>query len=247
MNNETIQKKALDTSKKYYNDKYHQYAKPPKDINIHYLKLADILSIRSNERVLDIACGTGEWLLAARRKGAIVKGIDISDIAIKACREGMPDGEFVVGPAETLPFSDESFDLVTCLGSLEHFVNRDAALAEMIRVGTPEARYIILVPNSGFLTRRLGFFSGTNQAGIKEDVLSLEEWREIFENAGLIIKQRWADLHILSLAWILKGPWHQWFIRLAQALLLIIWPLSWQYQVYHLCHKRKDSIDTAHL
>src|SRR5690606_38797234 len=160
---------------------------------------------------------------------------------IALCRAQMPEGDFHVGPAERLPFGDGEFDLVTCLGSLEHFLDPVGALKEMRRVARPKARFLILVPNSGFLTRRLGLYRGTWQRTVIERARTLDEWQSIFCDAGLQVTERWKDLHVLSWSWIGRGSWYQVPIRLLQALLLAIWPLSWQYQVYHLCAEADDS------
>ncbi len=149
----------------------------------------------------------------------------------------MPDGEFAIGPAETLPFGAARFDLVTCLGSLEHFVDKPAALREMQRVATAEAHFLLLVPNAGFLTRRLRLYGGTNQKGVKEDVYPLETWARLFTDAGLTIDARWADLHVLSWDWIRKARPALWPLRTLQALALNVWPLGWQYQVFFLCRR----------
>jgi SAM-dependent methyltransferase len=225
----------LETIKRFYDTQYYANAHGPARVTAHHRRLAARLGLSAGMRVLDVACGRGEWLLAARQRGAAVAGIDLSDRAIESCRLSMPEGHFAVGPAEILPFEDRSFDLVTCLGSLEHFVDKPGALSEMRRVGTPEARFVLLVPNAGFLTRRLGFYSGTNQKGVKEDVLSLGDWSRLFDAAGLQVRERWADLHPLSWGWVSKGPPVLWPVRALQALALATWPLDWQYQVYFLC------------
>ena len=145
----------------------------------------------------------------------------------------MPDGEFHSGPAESLPFPDGRFDIVTCLGSLEHFLEPVEALREMVRVATRDAVFIILVPNSGFLTRRLGLYRGTYQTAAKEEVRSLREWDRLFQSAGLQLTDRWKDLHVLSWSWIVSLGWSRVPIRALQGMALLFWPLDWQYQVYH--------------
>ena len=147
----------------------------------------------------------------------------------------LPPAELHCGPAEQLPFGDRQFDVVSCLGALEHFVDPQAALREMVRVAKPGAVFILLVPNAGFLPLRLGLYSGTQQADIREEVRSLFEWRELFDRAGLRVRYRWRDLHVISPSWIFRGPWYAWPVRAAQAFALPFWPLDWQYQVYHLC------------
>jgi hypothetical protein len=91
------------------------------------------------------------------------------------------------------------------------------------------------VPNTDFLPARLGLYKGTHQADVHEEGRSLSDWRALFEDAGLCVRHRWRDLHVLSPSWICRGPWYAWPVRASQALALPLWPLSWQYQVYHLC------------
>ena len=101
----------------------------------------------------------------------------------------------------------------------------------------PDARFVLLVPNTGFLTHRLGLYHGTCQNAVIERARDLNEWLTIFESAGLRVTTRWRDLHVLSWSWINRGRWYHVPLRALQALLLAVWPLSWQYQVYHLCAK----------
>ncbi|HEU4342883.1 MAG TPA: hypothetical protein VFU31_15085 [Candidatus Binatia bacterium] len=108
----------------------------------------------------------------------------------------------------------------------------------MIRAAKPNAGFLLLVPNADFPPRRLGLYSGTEQAAVREEVRSLEGWQTLFQSAGLKVVDRWRDLHVVSVAWITRGPWYGWPVRGAQALALPLWPLSWQYQVYHLCALR---------
>jgi hypothetical protein len=83
----------------------------------------------------------------------------------------------------------------------------------------------------------LGFYAGTQQTRLREDVYSLDTWMDLFRAAGLVVQSRWRDLHTLDRRWIATGPMWQWFLRAAQAAMLPIWPIAWQYQVYHLCKK----------
>ena len=229
-------KDALDDIKQFYDSVYY------KDINDggpsgHERRIARRIDVASGEQVLDVACGTGNWLRACIELGASASGIDLSSNAVAHCKSVMPEGEFYCQPAEKLPFADATFDIVSCLGSLEHFVQPENALGEMMRVAKPGARILLLVPNSGFLTRRLGLFAGTYQVDAREVVRSLPQWSELFENAGMIIESRWKDLHVVSRDWILQGKPLAVPLRLAQAIALPLWPLDWQYQVYFMCRK----------
>ena len=230
-------KEELQEMKSFYDDVYYANAEKPLQGTAHLKNLARILNVESGDAVLDIACGLGEWLHVCGTLGASVSGVDLSERAIEYCRKHMPEGEFHAVPAEKLPFADQHFDFVSCLGSLEHFVEPVISLREMARVAKDDASFIILVPNADFLTRRLKLFGGTNQKDAKEVVRTLEEWENLFEQAGLRVSRKWKDLHVLSWNWISMNGWLRAPFRAIQACLLLIWPLRWQYQVYHLCEK----------
>ena len=225
----------LDTLRDYYDEIYYRRAHADHEIPNHYLRLARHFEPWNGKTLLDVACGTGLWLRAAARSGAIATGVDISQKALDVCRQTLPQAELHCGPAEELPFADRQFDVVSCLGALEHFLDPPAALREIVRVAKPGAVFLFLVPNSGFLPLRLRLYSGTQQADVREEIRSLPEWTRLFANAGLRVRYRWKDLHVLSPSWIFRGDWYRWPLRAAQALVLPFWPLSWQYQVYHLC------------
>ena len=227
--------------RRFYNSVYYKDALPNIKYSGHFSRLAAKIGIREGQHVLDVACGQGSWLQEVNRIGAIPSGIDISDKAIDMCKTILPHGDFNIGPAEKLPFKAKRFDIVSCLGALEHFLNPETALKEMVRIAKDDAKFLILVPNAGFLTRRLKLFKGTTQSEAREEWRTLKEWKAllVFLAAGLLVEERWKDLHVLSWSWIgAKSMYHIPF-RLVQAISLICWPLSWQYQVYHLCCKRK--------
>ena len=226
-----------DEIKEFYDSVYYADATVDNARHVpgHYFRLFNRLKIADGANVLDVACGTGEWLDACARHDCRVSGVDLSPKAIAICEERLPEGAFFAQPAESLPFDDDTFDVITCLGSLEHFVDPVSSLKEMARVAKADAKIVLLVPNKDFLTRRLGLFGGTYQVDAKEVVRTLERWDEIFNDGGLAVKERWKDLHVISASWIKKGKIYMWPIRAMQALLLAIWPLRWQYQVYHRC------------
>jgi ubiquinone/menaquinone biosynthesis C-methylase UbiE len=220
--------------KSFYDNIYYKGVTANNTPSRHHLQLAAKLQVNSSSRVLDVACGLGEFLAACSQRGAQVAGVDLSENAIRVCKTALPEGIFHACSAEQLPFDTGAFDLVTCLGSLEHFLDPKSAIKEMLRVAKADASFVILVPNKDFLTRRLGLYSGTYQVDAKEDVRTLDEWNTLFESAGLKVHRRWKDLHVLSWKWISTSHWYVVPLRAAQAISLTIWPLRWQYQVFHL-------------
>ena len=228
-----------DAVREFYNGFYYRNVINRNPPGIHLRRLARRLDPWIGRRVLDVACGPGGWLQVIAERGAITAGIDISQLALDFCRDAVPEAELHCGPAERLPFADRQFDFISCLGALEHFLDIEASLQEMIRVAKADASILLLVPNSDFPPSRLGLYNGTLQAAVKEQALSLLEWQELFQSAGLRVKARWKDLHILSMEWIFRGAYYEWPLRAAQAIALPFWPLNWQYQVYYLCGLNK--------
>ena len=220
--------------KAFYDDVYYKNSSSADPTSKYHLRLAKKIGVTASSQILDVACGTGGFLRSCQLLGAKVSGVDLSNIAINNCQSAMPEGSFHSCSAEQLPFPDASFDIITCLGSLEHFVNPVNALREMVRVAKPDATYVILVPNEDFLTRKLGLFSGTYQIDAKEEVRTLEGWNSLMNSAGLQVIDRWKDLHVLSWKWISLNSWRHIPLRALQALALTVWPLKWQYQVFHL-------------
>jgi SAM-dependent methyltransferase len=221
-----------DEIRRFYDDEYYADVRAREPVSWHMRLVASRLGELWRRSVLDVACGTGSWLSELADRGGSVAGIDISMRAVEAARERLPDADLRQGTAEHLPFEDRRFDLVTCMGSLEHFLDQPTALAEMHRVAKPGGQLLVLVPNAGFLTRRLGLYKGTNQVAVRETVRPLADWERMIESAGFEIVNRWRDLHTLDARWIRRGSPFAWPVRTAQALALAAWPIAWQYQVY---------------
>lgn len=224
--------------RRFYDGEYYGQSDRGRRLPWHMRVVASRLGDLHGRSVLDIACGAGEWLAELQQRGAIASGIDISARAVERAHARLPEADIREGIAEQLPFAEGAFDLVTCMGSLEHFLDQPGALLEMLRVAKADARFLVLVPNAGFLTRRLGLYRGTGQVAIRETVRPLADWTALLEGAGMQVERRWRDLHTLDPGWIRSGPWPAWPLRAAQALALAAWPLEWQYQVYFLCSRR---------
>ena len=114
------------------------------------LKLADL---RTGDRVLEVAAGTGDQALTISRcvgpSGHVV-AVDISANmlahAAEAARDvGLANIETRVMNAEKLDFETDSFDAVLCRFTLMLFPNPTEALAEMYRVVKPTRKVTVMV------------------------------------------------------------------------------------------------------
>jgi SAM-dependent methyltransferase len=114
-------------------------------------------SVRSG-RVLDVACGAGKLLASIARPGVTAVGLDPSEEMLALTRASC-DGKDVLlvrALGERLPFADETFDRLVCQGSLDHFVEPQAFIAEAARVLRAEGRLVIGLANYESLSCRLG-------------------------------------------------------------------------------------------
>lgn len=117
----------------------------------HYSGMLSLLKPEPGKKLLDVGCGKGLFLFLASKRGLLTYGIDISKVAVDIARKVSPTSDIRVGLGEGLPYSDNFFDYVTCLGSLEHFLDPSKGVREMARVLKPDGRALILVPNSFFI------------------------------------------------------------------------------------------------
>src|SRR5580765_2908207 len=111
-------------------------------------------------KVLEIGCGMGTDGAQFARAGAEYTGIDLTEAAVDLARRrfalsGLP-GEFCVSDAESLDFSDESFDLVYSHGVLHHTPEIDAAVREIDRVLKPGGRAMVMLYHRGSYNYRVG-------------------------------------------------------------------------------------------
>jgi len=135
-------------------ENYERYFVPAiaTPVSADLLQTADL---QPGERVLDVACGTGLIArLAAEQVGpsGSVTGIDVAPDMIDVA-EGVPSPagveiEWHVGDATSLPFPDDSYDVVLCQMGLMFMGDRGAALAEMRRVLAPGGRVAVNTPGS---------------------------------------------------------------------------------------------------
>jgi SAM-dependent methyltransferase len=109
-------------------------------------RLAGHYGLRAGQRVLDVGCGKGFLLyeLSQVVPGIEVAGLDISTYALANAKAEVRD-RLVEGRAESLPFPDQSFDLVLSINTLHNLQlpGLERALGEIERVGRG-AKYIVM-------------------------------------------------------------------------------------------------------
>ena len=113
--------------------------------NLEFLAQTDLL--RLEDRILEIGCGIGTVVYELSSKGHDIAGIDISGEAIEYGREKYSDIRLEVQAAETLPYEDESFEVVLSFDLFEHIAAIDKHISEVRRVLGPGGYYLFQTPN----------------------------------------------------------------------------------------------------
>jgi SAM-dependent methyltransferase len=119
------------------------------------------------ESLLDLGCGTGNFVrLVAGRFGRIV-ATDVSSSAIEEARRSSAhkpgDAEItwkVLDGNGPMPFTDGEFSAVVTLSTLQYIFDPEAFLAEVRRVLRPGGRFLVEVPNMAYFPQRLRLLVG---------------------------------------------------------------------------------------
>lgn len=165
------------------------------------------------KRILDIACGTGDFSIEIAKHSSpetSVTGLDLSEGMLKVMKQkihkaGLEDRIAAEqGNSERMRFDDGTFDRVTIAFGIRNFQDREKALKEILRVLKEGGRLVILelsVPSNAvfrwfyclYFTKILpligGWISGDKAAYryLPASVLKFpgkEEWMEIMRNCG---------------------------------------------------------------
>jgi len=102
------------------------------------------IEIGPGDRVLDLACGTGDFSEMCRAAGASAVGLDFSRGMLEVAGQRAPEGAWVQGDALRLPLADGSFDAAVSGFALRNFVSIPPAAREMARVLKPGGRLGLL-------------------------------------------------------------------------------------------------------
>jgi ubiquinone/menaquinone biosynthesis C-methylase UbiE len=164
-------------------------------------RILDLVELRDDEPVLDVGCGTGIFLLAAREKypGIQITGLDPDESALEIARKrlekaGIKDVPLLRGYVESLPFLPQS--AAVCFSTLvfHHLPNeiKKRALAEIHRVLKPGGRLTLTdfgQTKNRLLPRLLWFEKQEYLAGNLTGLLPLYMEEAGFRNIHIVMKK----------------------------------------------------------
>jgi SAM-dependent methyltransferase len=163
-----------------------------------------MLSIDPGDRVLDVACGPGNFScdFARAASDGLVVGLDASasmlDVAVRDTDND--NVAYIRGDASALPFREGSFDAVCCFAALYLIEQPERAMAELVRVLAPGGRVALLTScNRGPLPTGVTSPVVRRLSGVR--IFDRDELRGTLTDAGLID----VDQRVTGLAQFLSG------------------------------------------
>ena len=151
--------------------------------------------VTADDIVLDAGCGDGGATLFCARQGAHVIFSDVDALKIRNLMERAKETEArkvegFVSDTLPLPLPDEYATKILSMEMLEHTVNPEKIMAELVRVGKPGAQYFITVPDSRSELLQKPFadpvyFSEPNHI----QIFDKERFVQLVENSGLTIER----------------------------------------------------------
>ena len=206
-----------------------------------YLWLISLLRAGTGSLILDISCGEGRLTSFAHQQGLCAFGMDFSERAVRIGAASCPEANWSVCDGEYIPLADDSIDYITHIGSLEHYADPEAGIAEIARVLKPTGVACVLLPNT------FGLFGNIKHVWKTGDVFddgqplqrynTLNGWQKMLVKKGLepfsIVKyerewpRTWTDL-----SWYLIHP-----LKIARLITSWFIPLNLSNCLVFLCHR----------
>ena len=133
--------------------------------------------------VLDVGCGSGDWLVEMQELGWRPEGVDFDEKAVKAARDRKLKAE--CGILEQQNYASESFDAATLNHVIEHVPDPCGTLEECFRVLKPGGNIVFFTPNAASFSHR---FFGRDWRGLEPPrhlhIFTRGALKEILEKAG---------------------------------------------------------------
>jgi ubiquinone/menaquinone biosynthesis C-methylase UbiE len=125
---------------------------------VEYIERLEMIGFVGKRKILDLACGAGQWSLAMGKRNLAVLGVDKLSMRLVIGREiallnKIDNVQFKWGHMEDIPADDCSFDAVFCYGAFM-FSNNEKTLKEIWRVTEPGALIYINANGWGWYMHR---------------------------------------------------------------------------------------------
>jgi SAM-dependent methyltransferase len=161
--------------------------RPIRHTDSFYHWILKLLKPQKGRHFLDIACGQGRLVEEMAAYGVHAYGSDISFRAVRACSAGVHG--MLVCDGQDLPFPPTTFDYITNIGSLEHYVNPVVGAREIARMLKPDGLACVLLPNIFGIFSTMLYALHTGRLADDDQPIqryaTRYQWQELLESNGL--------------------------------------------------------------
>jgi ubiquinone/menaquinone biosynthesis C-methylase UbiE len=164
--------------------------------------------------LIDVGCGTGNYVKEFIQHGFTVSGVDASEEMLAYARKSNPAAELRLGRVEALPFSNAAFDFAVCIEVLRYLPDPASCLAELARVLKPSG--VAIVTAAPLFS--VNFYPLVNRIARTFHASNLVNLRQYFStSSGLRRKFRGAGFERITAYGVSFGPVN-WVERLLPSL-----------------------------
>ena len=206
-----------------------------------YLWLISLLKPQPGRLIIDISTGQGRLVTLANQAGLKSIGTDFALSGVKIGRSNTPEAGWAIGDGERLPFEGKCADYITHIGSLEHYQDPLAGMAEITRLLKPSGKCVVLLPNTFGLIGNIKYALKTGEIFDDGQPLqrynTLRGWQTMLESSGLVTdrvvkyEREWPRTR-KDLLWYLHRPMK--ILRLCAAFFI---PVTLANCLVYICHR----------
>lgn len=178
----------------------------------HTRKLQVVLELlgKKNKNILDVGCASG-WFLSEIKKSnpnARCTGVDVYKSAIDYGKKKYKSLTLLSIDAHVLPFKDELFDSVVCTEVLEHVVEPQKVLREIVRVLRPGGIAVIEMDTGNVLFRLVWYWWTHLRHGVWRDShihsFTATKLETMIKKAGFTIEKKKDFNYTMAVAFLAR-------------------------------------------
>ena len=161
-------------------------------LSLEFRMTAHLLGDLRGRRFVDIACGTGRWLMEARRRGANAVGVDLCrEMLLMGAEKPGSEGRLAEADMRCLPLRDGCADMLMCAFSLGYISGLEGAMTQLARVARPGGRLILTDVHPEGIRRgwTRSFRCGEHIYELQNHAHSERQWIKAGHRAGLTLEQ----------------------------------------------------------